>query len=117
MGNITVGSQSSALIINPQNIQLPGREMAGILNDLSVKLVRMSNEYQKAVVENQLIKKKLNTLISINIINAIRDKPKGLRDISNDTRIDESDLKVFLDDLIKNNKVELKEDQYHLKNG
>ena len=105
---------TSIEIIEPEHMSMPSREFGGVLNDLTVKLLKISNEYQTASVENHLIKKKMNTLISVIVLKSLSNSSKTMKELSNDIRIEEDDVKLFLDDLIKNNKVELKEDKYSL---
>ncbi len=108
---------SSIEIRDPETLNMRGSELAGILNDLSVKLINMNVEYQKKTIENTLLKKKLNTLISVNIINALKDGEKDIKEISDVTRIREEDLSTFLSDLVKSGKLSEEEGKYTLKNG
>jgi hypothetical protein len=106
---------SSIEILEPEKVNINSNEIAGVLNDLTVKLTHMSNEYQKSSLESAFLKKKLNTLVSVMIIRTVEKDEKSLKDISEETRIEEQDLKPFIDDLVKNGKIEEKEGKYCLK--
>ena len=106
---------ASVEILHPEKLVLKSSDINGPLNDLSVKLLNISNEYQTKKLESDILKKKLNTLVSINILRSLKNSDKTIKELSDDTRIDEDDLKPFLDDLVKNNRAELKNDKYCLR--
>lgn len=108
---------ASVEIIEPQDISLPALEMSGMLNDLSVKLIDMNLEYQKSRVKADLVMKKLNTLISINLLRSLREKPSTVKELSDELRIEQEDLKPFLKDLVNTQRIEEKEGKYSVKNG
>jgi hypothetical protein len=104
---------SSVEIIEPENLNVNSTDFSGVLNDLSVKMINMSNEYSKAKTEKDIIKRKINTLMSINIIRALKE-PKTKKELSDELRVEEDDLEPFLADLTKTVRVKLKDGKYHL---
>lgn len=108
---------SSIEIIEPENVTLNANDMAGVLNDLSVRIIEINQEYQKAIIQSNIMRDKLNQVVAYTIINYLTKGPMSLDSLSDNTKIEPSDLKEFLDRLVKLNKIDFADEKYQLKRG
>jgi hypothetical protein len=107
---------SSVEIITPEKINMSHREMAIVLNDLQAKLHNIDMTIKTTRTENEFLKRNLNTSIRNLLTVSLKHKPMGLDGLSKLTGVKSDELKLFLDRLIKLDKLKEENNLYFLKN-
>jgi hypothetical protein len=107
---------SSVEIIAPENIDMSHREMANVLNDLQAKLHTLDMTIKTTRTENDFLKRNMNTLIRNMVMVSLKHKPMDLNGLSKLTGIKSDELKLFLERLIKLDKLKEENNIYFLKN-
>jgi hypothetical protein len=92
------------------------REMANVLNDLQAKLHTLDMTIKTTRTENDFLKRNMNTLIRNMVMVSLKHKPMDLNGLSKLTGIKSDELKLFLERLIKLDKLKEENNIYFLKN-
>jgi hypothetical protein len=96
---------SSIEVIKPEKFEFEDRTFTAFVNDLLAKLHRVDMIAKKTNVENTFLKKNMNNLIENNILVLIKFGVNNIQGIVNATKIEESELKKYLEKLNKENRI------------
>ncbi|MBU1086356.1 MAG: hypothetical protein KKD05_02440, partial [Candidatus Omnitrophica bacterium] len=80
---------SSVEIIEPEHVSYKASELAGLINDMQARLHNVDMKVKNLTAENKILHTKVNSLVSISILIALRDGPKTKKEISDFARINE----------------------------
>ena len=102
-------------IITPQKITFNDIELSQFLNDLQAKLHQVDMVAKQVQTENNILNKSLGSLLKNYITLLLSNQSLNSQPISNLTGVSQDKLEDFLDQLIDEGRVDLKEGIYLLK--
>ena len=105
---------SSVEIIEPTQLNMQNQEFNGLLNDLQARLHKIDMLIKNFSQENKILKKNSAILVGNSILLALKNQKKKISELSKDTKVPESELKKFLEMMIKDKRVKLTKDIYSL---
>ena len=105
---------SSVEIIEPTQLILKNESMNGLLNDLQARLHKVDMILKNQSQENNILKKNSSLLVQNSILLSLKTGPKELKELTILTKIPETELKKFLDVLIKAKKLKFSAKKYSL---
>jgi len=105
---------SSLEILEPEDLRLETKEVAGLLNDLLAKLHGVDMVLKGLRAENKILNENASNLLRNLILLALSGKPKTLKEVSKIIGIPEKQLEPFIKVMVDKGKVILKEEKYSL---
>jgi len=108
---------SSIEITKPEEFAVKKSTIENFINDLQARLHNVDMIVKKQKNENTFLKKNLGKAVSNTILLSLAAGDMGMENLSRATGIAEKELKVFLDDLIKEDKIKKEDDMYSLVKG
>jgi len=105
---------SSIEIIKPEMVNLDQRKFTNFVNDMLAKLHRVDMIAKQLGTENKFLKTNLHNLIKNNIMILIKGGVTETSKLASASGIDESELKNFLEMLVKENKIKEQDGKYSL---
>lgn len=105
---------SSIEITKPEEFSVKKSTVENLINDLQARLHNVDMIIKKQKNENTFLKKNLGKAVSNTILLSLATGDMGMENLSRATGIAEKELKVFLDDLIKEDKIKKEDDIYSL---
>lgn len=105
---------SSIEVIKPQEILFKNSEISNIMNDLMGKLHDVDAVAKKLRAESDFLKRNLKVAVQNYIIVLLKVREMDDKEISKFTGIPNEELKIVLEELIKENKIKKEEDKYKL---
>jgi hypothetical protein len=96
---------SSIEILKPEELIMTRSTIADFANDLQSRLHDVDMVIKKLKNENDFLKKNMNTVINNTILISLVSGALGKEGISKITGIKDKELQIFLDSLIKENKI------------
>ena len=106
---------SSVEIIEPDEINIDSRGMAGLLNDMLAKLHNASMAVSQISAENENLKLNGEGLLKNIIMLSIGKSEKTIEEISKEVGIKPANLLPFVEKYVKDGNISLKEGKYRLK--
>jgi hypothetical protein len=106
---------SSIEILEPAEIKLESQEISHFLSNLQGRLHQIDMVAKQLKAENTVLKKNTASLVKNNLLILLAKGPMDSENLSKYTGVSKDKLEDFLDQLIDNNKIELKEGVYSLK--
>ena len=105
---------SSIEVLKPEHLIMTNAELANFLNDLQARLhsVDMIVKQQKA--ENDFLRQNMHAMIHNTILICLKVTSLSLEQLSKVTGIEEKELGVFVEKLLKENKIKKEDDLYTL---
>ena len=103
---------SSIDIIEPESMKFTSNDTAGFLNDLLARLHQMDMVLKNKNAENTILKQNASALLRNIFKLSLKEKDKTIEEISKDVGIPAEQVQPFIDALIKQEKIEKKEDKY-----
>jgi hypothetical protein len=105
-------------IIKPEKFDFADRDLTTMINDIIAKLHSVDMIAKKLGSENTFLKQNMNSIIRNNILVLSKFQINTLEKMSKATGIDDAQLKLFLDSLIKENRIKEENGIYSIvKNG
>jgi len=105
---------SSIEITKPEEFSVKKSTVENLINDLQARLHDVDMIVKKQKNENTFLKKNLGKAVSNTILLSLATGDMDMENLSRATGIAEKELKVFLDDLIKEDKIKKEDDMYSL---
>ena len=105
---------SSIEVTKPEEFSVKKSTVENFVNDLQARLHNVDMIVKKQKNENTFLKKNLGKAVSNTILLSLATGDMGMENLSRATGIAEKELKVFLDDLIKEDKIKKEDDMYSL---
>lgn len=105
---------SSIDIIKPESLTMSGTELSSFLNDLQARLHDVDMVVKKLKGENDFLKMNMNAIIHNAIMICLKVSKLDIKQLSQVTGVDAKELEIFLEKLLKENKIRKEEELYTL---
>ncbi len=105
---------SSIEILKPEEFSMKKSTVEDMLNDLQARLHQVDMVVQQQKNENEFLKQNLNKSVSNAILISLAFGSQDKEKLSKVTGIPDKELKIFLDKLIKENKIRKENELYSL---
>ena len=105
---------SSLEVLKPENLTLTNAELANFLNDLQARLHNVDMAVKQLKAENDFIKLNMNAVLHNSIIICLKISKLSLEQLSQITGVDKKELEMFVEKLLKENKIKKEGELYTL---
>ena len=105
---------SSIDVIKPENLSMSSAEISSFVNDLQARLHSVDMVVKKLKGENDFLKLNMNAIVHNAILICLKVSKLNLDQLSKVTGVDSKELEIFLEKLLKENKIKKEEDLYTL---
>ncbi len=105
---------SSIEVIKPESLQMTGGEISRFLNDLQARLHNVDMIVKQLKAENDFLKLNMNAVIHNAILICLKVSKLTLEQLSQITGVDKKELEIFVEKLLKENKIKKEDGQYTL---
>lgn len=106
---------SSVEIIRPEELSLNSADLAGLMNDMLLKLHGISMSVRKLGVENENLKLNGEGLLKNIVMLSIGKTEKTIEEISRNVGIKPANLRPFIEKYVKEGKISQENGKYRLK--
>ena len=89
-------------------------ELSNFLNDLQARLHNVDMVVKNLKTENDFLKHNMNAIIHNAILICLKVSKLSLEQLSQITGVDKKELEIFVEKLLKENKIKKENDQYSL---
>ena len=105
---------SSIEVLKPEHLIMTNPQLSNFLNDLQARLhsVDMAVKQQKA--ENDFLRQNMNAIIHNAIIICLKVTKLSLEQLSQVTGVDKTELEIFVEKMLKENKIKKEDGLYSL---
>ena len=105
---------SSIEVVKPENLDMTNREISNFLNDLQARLHNVDMIVKQLKAENDFLKLNMNVVIHNAVLICLRVSKLTLEQLSQITGVDRKELEIFVEKLLKENKIKKEADLYCL---
>ena len=105
---------SSIEIIKPEQLIMPNMEFSGFINDLQARLHDVDMIVKRQKAENEFLRNNMNAILHNTIIICLKVSGLSLEQLSQVTGVDKKELEIFVEKLLKENKIKKENDLYCL---
>ena len=105
---------SSIEVLKPEHLIMSNPELSNFLNDLQARLHNVDMTVKNLNAENEFIKRNMNAIVHNAILICLARGTLSLEQLSKITGIDKKELEIFVEKLLKENKIKKKGDAYSL---
>ena len=105
---------SSIDVIKPENLSMTSTEISSFVNDLQARLHSVDMVVKKLKGENDFLKLNMNAIVHNAILICLKVSKLNLDQLSKVTGVDAKELEIFLEKLLKENKIKKEEELYTL---
>mgnify|MGYP001585341470 CR=1 FL=1 len=105
---------SSIEIAKPESLGMTSRELSIFLNDLQARLHNVDMIVKQLKAENDFLRLNMNAIIHNAILICLKVSKLSLEQLSQVTGLDKKELGIFVEKLIKDNKIKKENEQYTL---
>ena len=111
---------SSIEVVKPEHLILTSNELTSFLNDLQARLHNVDRIVKESKAENEILKTNMNALIQNSILRILEvtslSEAKGIsiEQLSKFTGIDREGMEIFVEKLLKENKIKKEGELYAL---
>ena len=111
---------SSIEVVKPEHLILTGNELTSFLNDLQARLHNVDRIVKESKAENEILKTNMNALIQNSVLRILEvtslSQVKGIsiEQLSKFTGIDRESMEIFVEKLLKENKIKKEGELYAL---
>ena len=105
---------SSIEVLKPEHLIMTNPEISNFLNDLQARLHNVDMIVKQQKAENNFLKGNMNAIINNIIIICLKVNGLSLEQLSQITGIDQKELEIFVEKLLKENKIKKENDIYSL---
>ena len=105
---------SSIDVIKPENLSMTSAEISSFVNDLQARLHSVDMVVKKLKGENDFLKLNMNAIVHNAILICLKVSKLNLGQLSKVTGVDAKELEIFLEKLLKENKIKKEEELYTL---
>lgn len=103
---------SSIEVIKPEHLIMTNPELSNFLNDLQARLHNVDMLVKQLKAENDFLKQNMNAIIHNAILVCLKVSKLSLEQLSQVTGVDKKELEIFVEKLLKENKIK-KEDEFY----
>ena len=105
---------SSIEVIKPEHLTMASQELSSFLNDLQARLHDVDMIVKQLKAENGFLKNNMNAVIYNIILICLKVNELSLEQLSQITGIEQKELEIFVEKLLKENKIKKENDIYSL---
>src|SRR3989338_4987481 len=96
---------SSLEVLKPENLTLTNAELANFLNDLQARLHSVDMAVKQLKAENDFLKLNMNAVLHNSILICLKISKLSLEQLSQITGVERKELEMFVEKLLKENKI------------
>ena len=105
---------SSIEVIKPENLDMTNREISSFLNDLQARLHNVDMIVKQLKAENDFLRLNMNAVIHNAVLICLKVSKLTLEQLSQITGVDRKELEIFVEKLLKENKIKKENELYCL---
>ena len=105
---------SSIEVIKPEQLILTNNELSNFFNDLQARLHNVDMVVKQLNAENNFLKLNMSAIIHNAILICLKVSKLSLEQLSQVTGVDKKELEIFIEKLIKENKIKKEDNTYSL---
>ena len=105
---------SSLEVVKPEHFVMTNPELSNFLNDLQARLHSVDMIVKQLKAENDFLKHNMNAILHNAILICLKVSRLSLEQLSQITGVDKKELEVFVEKLLKENKIKKENDLYTL---
>jgi hypothetical protein len=105
---------SSVEVIKPESLKLMNNEITGFLNDLQAKLHGVDMAIKQLKSENDFLRANMNAILNNTILICLKVGKFPVDKLAKLTGVNEKELQIYLDNLIKENRIKKEGDNFLL---
>ena len=105
---------SSIEVLKPENLIMSNPELSNFLNDLQAKLHSVDMVVKQLKAENDFLRHNMNAILHNAIMICLKVSKLSIEQLSQITGVDKKELEIFLEKLLKENKIKKENESYTL---
>ena len=105
---------SSIDVIKPENLILTNAELSNFLNDLQARLHNVDMIVKKLKAENDFLRLNMNAVLHNAVLICLKVSKLSMEQLSKVTGVDRKELELFIEKLVKENKIKKEDEIYSL---
>ena len=105
---------SSIEVVKPEQLVMSNPELSNFLNDLQARLHDVDMIVKKLKAENDFLKHNMDAILHNAILICLKVSKLSLDQLSQVTGVDKKELKIFVEKLLKENKIKKDNEHYTL---
>ena len=105
---------SSIEVTKPEQLIMSNAELSNFLNDLQARLHNVDMIVKQLKGENNFLKRNTNAILHNTIMICLKVNSLSLEQVSKLTGVEQKELEIFMENLIKENKVKKENEVYSL---
>jgi len=105
---------SSIEVIKPEHLAMTNPELSNFLNDLQARLHNVDMIVKQLKAENDFLKHNMNAILHNAILICLKISRLNLEQLSQVTGVDKKELEIFIEKMLKENKIKKENDLYVL---
>ncbi|MBI2656424.1 hypothetical protein HYX03_01650, partial [Candidatus Woesearchaeota archaeon] len=105
---------SSIEVVKPEHLIMTNPELSNFLNDLQARLHSVDMIVKQLKTENDFLKHNMNAILHNAIMICLKVSKLNLGQLSQITGIDKKELEIFVEKLLKENKIKKENELYSL---
>ena len=105
---------SSIEVMKPEHLIMTNHELSNFLNDLQARLHNVDMIVKQQKAENDFLRANMNAVIHNAVIICLKVASLSLEQLSQITGVDIKELEIFVEKLLKENKIKKENDLYSL---
>ena len=105
---------SSIEVVKPEHLVMTNPELSNFLNDLQARLHNVDMIVKQLKAENDFVRHNMNAILHNAILICLKVSKLSLEQLSQITGVDKKELEIFVEKLLKENKIKKEDDLYIL---
>ena len=105
---------SSLEILKPEHLIMSNTELSNFLNDLQARLHNVDMVVKQQKAENDFLRKNMHAMVHNTILICLKVARLSLEQLSQVTGVEQKELEIFVEKLLKENKIKKEDDLYTL---
>lgn len=105
---------SSIEVVKPEHLAMTNPELSNFLNDLQARLHNVDMAVKQLKAENDFLKLNMNAVLHNAVLICLKVSRLNIEQLSQITGVDKKELEIFVEKLLKDNKIKKEGDAYSL---
>ena len=105
---------SSIEVVKPEHLIMTNLELSSFLNDLQARLHSVDMIVKQLKAENDFLKLNMNAILHNAILICLKVSKLNIAQLSQITGVDKKEIEIFVEKLLKENKIKKENDLYSL---
>ncbi|MBI2541990.1 hypothetical protein HYV80_04740 [Candidatus Woesearchaeota archaeon] len=105
---------SSLEILKPEHLVMTNPELSSFLNDLQARLHDVDMVVKKLKAENDFLRLNMNAILHNSILICLKVSRLSIEQISQITGVDKKEIEIFVEKMLKENKIKKEDELYTL---